>query len=171
MYKLEILTVNQNADGKFFSAWLKENYRPNFVGSSTGFKVVLTFTTEPTEAEKNEIETYYSALTVDDLLPSSEIIAAFEQMQVDGKDYFFQAKAKYFGLRYKIGDLTDANINYCYHKLDVVANRLNNGDWVPALYIMQNEINTITQQDIDNGYTQEIHDEIVQDLTNYISTL
>jgi len=92
-------------------------------------------------------------------------------MQIDGKDYFFQAKAKYFGLRYKIGDLTDANINYCYHKLDVVANRLNNGDWEPALYVMENEINIITQQDIDNGYTQEIHDEIVQDLTNYISTL
>jgi hypothetical protein len=171
MYKQEITTINTAANLKFFSAWLHENYVLSFKGFTVGQKVLIYFDPEPAQAQQSEIEAYYSGLTIDDVAPSSEMMPLFEQMQIDGKDYFFQAKAKYFGLRYKIGDLTDANINYCYHKLESVANRLNNGDWVPALYIMQNEINTITQVDIDNGYTQEIHDEIVKDLIAYIAIL
>ena len=37
-----------------------------------------------------------------------------------------------------------------------------------AHYYLLTEIPPITQTDIDNGYTQEIHDKIVIDLNTYI---
>jgi hypothetical protein len=169
MYKLKILTINQNADSKFFSAWLRENYRPNYIGGAVGHKVILSFHNESSEETRLNIQSFYEGLTSEDILPDYDIIKEFEQMQIDGKVYFFEAKAKYFGLRYKDGTLTDSNINYCYSRLEKVENRLNNGDWKPALYYLENEIGDVTQVDIDNGYTQEIHDSIVQDMNDYIN--
>ncbi|GAF75864.1 unnamed protein product, partial [marine sediment metagenome] len=59
--------------------------------------------------------------------------------------------------------------DYIYTRLERPERRLNHGDWMPALYYMQNKMGSINQTDIDNGYTQEIHDEIIQDLTNYLN--
>jgi hypothetical protein len=156
MYKLDVSIINEYANAKYFTSWLKENYRPNYIGTSFGFKMVLNFQHEPTEAEKNDII---------DL----DILAVYEQMKIDGKKYFSEAKAKYFGKRYKDGDLNDENIDYIYTRLERPERRLNHGDWMPALYYMQNKMGEINQIDIDNGYTQEIHDNIIQDLTNYLN--
>jgi hypothetical protein len=169
MYKLDILTINEDANYKFFTSWLKENYRPNYVGASFGFKVVLNFESEPTQSEKTDMINFYTSLTVNDVVPDLDILAVYEQMKIDGKKYFFEAKAKYFGKKYKDGDLTDENIDYIYTRLERPERRLNHGDWMPALYYMQNKMGSINQTDIDNGYTQEIHDEIIQDLTNYLN--
>ena len=92
----------------------------------------------------------------------------FTQSEIDGREYFKYAKATYFGIHYKNGILTLANLDYCYTKLKVVSSRLNNGDFELAHYYLLTEIPPITQTDIDNGYTQEIHDKIVIDLNTYI---
>lgn len=169
MYKLDISIINQDANIKFFTSWLKENYRPNYVGGSFGFKVVLNFKSDITEAEKTTIIDLYTSLTVNDIVPDLEILAEYEQMKIDGKNYFFEAKAKYFGKKYKEGILNDSNIDYIYNRLDKPERRLNHGDWKPALYYLENEIGDISQTDIDNGYTQEIHDNIINDINNYLN--
>jgi len=38
-----------------------------------------------------------------------------------------------------------------------------------AKFLLENELNTITQDDIDNGYTQVIHDQILNDVNNYLN--
>jgi len=37
------------------------------------------------------------------------------------------------------------------------------------LFYLNNNLNTITQTDIDNGYTQEIHDKFINDINNYLN--
>ena len=169
MYKLEILTINGNADLKYFSAWLESNYAASFKGFTVGSKVIIYFNPEPTAADKTTIEYYYSGLTVADVEPEAVMIPVYEQSEIDGREYFKLAKAKYFGIKFKTGELTPTNIDYIYTKLEKVVNRLTNGDWEPALYVLQNELNTISQNDIDNGYTQFLHDEIINDLETYIN--
>ena len=168
MYKIEINSLNINASLKTFDKWLKDNH-VNFIGFNVGDKITMYFNEDLTTIESDEIINYYNALTVTDVNPTDAIMPVYEQMQIDGKNYFFEAKAKYFGLKYYGGELTDVNINYCYNKLSNVAVMLNNGDWKPALYVLQNELNTIIQSDIDNGYTQEIHDNIINDINDYLS--
>lgn len=92
----------------------------------------------------------------------------FTQSEIDGREYFKFAKATYFGIHYKNEILTLANLDYCYTKLNEVSSRLNNGDFELAHYYLLNEIPPITQTDINNGYTQEIHDKLVTDLNTYI---
>jgi hypothetical protein len=171
MYKLEILEINEEADFKFFSHWLKTNHKPNYIGGAMGGKIVLNFMNQPSTEMQNDIVSFYETLNSDDILEDYEIIKEFEQMKADGQNYFFEAKAKYFGVRYKDGTLSDSNINYCYNRFEKVESRLNNGDWKPALYYLEHEIGTVTQLDMDNGYSQEIHDYIVQDMYNYINNL
>jgi len=50
-----------------------------------------------------------------------------------------------------------------------VINKLVFGFWGISLVSMQNEVAPVTQEDVDNGYTQELHDKIVLDFTNYLN--
>ncbi len=170
MYRITT-PINVNANLSYFNAWARDNYPSLFSGTTEGQSLYIYFVSQPDEVDELAIIDFYNALTVDDVVPTAEIMPLYEQMQADGKEYFFQAKAQYFGLAFRDGLLTSANINYIYNKLAKVERRINNGDWEPALYVLQNEINTITQQDIDNGYTQAIHDSIVNDVTNYLNSL
>jgi len=86
-----------------------------------------------------------------------------------GKDYISSFKVENFGENYRDGNLSDSNIYYLYQKLALLIAVIEDGNIDCALFILNNEINTITQTDIDNGYTQEIHDSIVNDLTNYLN--
>jgi hypothetical protein len=86
-----------------------------------------------------------------------------------GKDYISSFKVENFGENYRDGNLSDSNIYYLYQKLALLIAVIKDGNIDCALFILNNEINTITQADIDNGYTQEIHDSIVNDLTNYLN--
>ena len=169
MYKLEIVTINANADLKYFSAWLESNYAASFKGFAVGTKAVIYFEPEPTAAEKTAIEAFYSGLTASDVLESNPMQASYDQAEVDGREYFKLAKAKYFGVKLQSGELTVANLSYVYTKLTEVAMRLNNGDQGLALHYLVNDLGAITQTDIDNGYTQEVHDNIVADITNYLN--
>ena len=91
-----------------------------------------------------------------------------KKLEEDGKEYTANFKIDSFGVKYRDGILSDSNVDYLYSKLTQVILRLNDGNWESALYYLNNHLNTITQTDIDNGYTQEIHDKIVIDLNTYI---
>ncbi len=169
MYKLEILTINGNADLKYFSAWLESNYAASFKGFTVGSKVLIYFNPEPTAADKTAIESYYSALTVTDVEVEAVMIPVYEQSEIDGREYFKLAKAKYFGVKLQSGELTYNNLSYIYTRLSEVALRLNNGDQGLALHYLLNEFGIVTQTDIDNGYTDDVHDSIILDITNYLT--
>ena len=169
MYKLEIVTINTNADLKYFSAWLEANYPTSFKGFAVGTKAVIYFEPEPTAEEKTAVEALYSGLIAADVLESNPMQDSYDQAEIDGREYFKLAKAKYFGVKLQLGELTVANLSYIYTKLNEVAMRLNNGDQGLALHYLVNELGAITQTDIDNGYTQDVHDNIVADITNYLN--
>ena len=168
MYRLEIAPINENADGKFFNKWLRENYTFTSV-SYLELCVDVFFASEPTATVKTEIAEKYHSLTAQDTLPYSEILQRLSKSKTDGEEYFYNFTAKNFALSHEMGILTTENINYCFNRLQSVFNRLEHGFWGIALYAMENEIAPVTQTDIDNGYTQELHDEIIQDFNNYLA--
>jgi hypothetical protein len=91
------------------------------------------------------------------------------KMKIDGEEYSASFKVVTFGQAYRDGLITASNVDYLYTKLSGLIIRLNDGNWDAALHHLQNVLNTITQEDIDNGYTQEIHDQIETDFNNYIN--
>lgn len=91
------------------------------------------------------------------------------KMKLDGEEYAASFKVVTFGQAYRDGLITASNVDYLYTKLSGLIIRLNDGNWDAALHHLQNVLNTITQEDIDNGYTQEIHDQIETDFNNYIN--
>ena len=92
-----------------------------------------------------------------------------KRMKEDGLDYVSKFKVDNFGIKYRDGTLTEANVDYLYNKLVQLILRLEDGNWASALHHLNNTLNTPTQTDIDNGYTQEVHDNIVADITNYLN--
>ena len=105
----------------------------------------------------------------EEILPENPMQESYEIAEANGREYFKLAKAKYFGAKLQLGELTYANLSYVYTRLQEVALRLNNGDQKLALHYLQNDIGVITQTDIDNGYTQEIHNNIINDINNYLN--
>jgi hypothetical protein len=89
----------------------------------------------------------------------------------DGNDYVARFKVENFSVKYRSGLLTDQNVDYLYNKLSQLLIRLEDGSWNSAKYVLQNTLNTINQSDIDNGYTQEIHDKILNDITTYLDNI
>lgn len=86
-----------------------------------------------------------------------------------GIDYFTDFKISYFGNKLKSGELDESNINYIYDRLESVIFRLVNGDIEQALWKLNNGILPITTTDEINGYDTLVHNQIVLDLTNYLS--
>ena len=89
----------------------------------------------------------------------------------DGKDYVSRFKVENFSVKYIEGLITDQNVDYLYNKLSQLLIRLEDGSWKAALFYLNNHLNTITQTDIDNGYTQEIHDKMINDITTYLENI
>ncbi len=89
----------------------------------------------------------------------------------DGKDYVSRFKVENFSVKYREGLITDQNVDYLYNKLSQLLIRLEDGSWKAALFYLNNHLNTITQTDIDNGYTQEIHDKMINDITTYLENI
>tara|TARA_R110001606_G_scaffold374612_5_gene532486 strand:+ start:375 stop:884 length:510 start_codon:yes stop_codon:yes gene_type:complete len=167
MYKLEIAPTNANADGKFFNSWLKENYTFTSVSYSEQ-SLEVWFASEPSDTIKTEITDKYHSLTASDIIPYTEILKAFTKSKLDGEKYFYNFAAENFAIKEATGELTIQNINYIFNRLAPVINRLTFGFWGISLLSLLNDIAPITQGDIDNGYTQELHDKIVLDITNYL---
>ena len=167
MYKLQIAPINENADGKYFNNWLRENYTFTSI-SYLELTVEVFFATEPTAIIKTEIADKYHSLTSSDTLPYCEILQRLSKGRIDGDEYFYNFAAKNFGLPHATGALTTENVNYCFNRLKPVIDRLEYGFWEISLYCMENEIAPVTQTDIDNGYTQALHDEIIADINAYL---
>ena len=92
-----------------------------------------------------------------------------KKLKEDGLSYVAEFKVENFGVKKRDGILTDSNVDYLYTKLSQLLIRLEDGNWEAALFYLNNHLNTITQTDIDNGYTQEIHDKVINDINNYLN--
>jgi len=92
-----------------------------------------------------------------------------KKLKEDGLSYVAEFKVQNFGVKKRDGTLTDSNIDFLYNKLSQLLIRLEDGNWEAALFYLNNHLNTITQTDIDNGYTQEIHDKFINDINNYLN--
>lgn len=170
MYKLEILTLNTNANAKFFSKWLKDNYT-YFNGMALGWKVVIYFTTEPSPIEKAEINDKYISLTAEDVLTLENIISVYEVRAADGVNYYDQVRGS-LALEYNAGTLPIEHASYIEHKMIVVKSFLLTGDWATAQFEMNNKVvvdGIVSQEDIDNGFTQERYDNIKINIDTYVS--
>ena len=93
------------------------------------------------------------------------------KLKEDGKEYTANFKVVSFGVSYRDGTLSDSSVDYLYTKLAQIILRLEDGNWDSALYYLNNHLNTISQDDINNGYSQAIHDQLVSDLTAYINNI
>jgi len=67
MYKLT-LTTNPHAENNYFNKWLRDNYSPDFKGTSQGDSIYLYFESEPDEEVKTAITDFYNAITEADCL-------------------------------------------------------------------------------------------------------
>ena len=173
MYQITISPKNENADAKYFNQWMRENYSSEQYGISYDENdfVTLSFVLEPSQSVIDNIVSEYQSLTTSDVIPTAPIMPVYSKMQRDGYKYSFDAKAKYFGLAYHQGLLTDLNILYIYKRLSQPLQMLENGDYKPALLYLVNDIVEPNATDIANGYTQEIHDSIIDDLNNYLNNM
>jgi len=127
-------------------------------------EIIYSETQPPVNADGNG----YTEIT--DQAKLSELhLKLNNNMKQLGRDYVSSFKVSSFGLLYRDGTLTDANINYLYNKLTQLLLRLEDGNFDSAKFLLENELNTITQDDIDNGYTQAIHDQILNDINNYLN--
>ena len=66
------------------------------------------------------------------------------KMKQLGRDYVSSFKVSSFGLLYRDGTLTDANVHYLYNKLTQLLLRLEDGNFDSAKFLLENELNTIT---------------------------
>jgi len=94
-----------------------------------------------------------------------------KKLKHDGAQYVAEFKVSTFGFLYRDGILLDANVDYLYNKLTQLLLRLEDGNWNSAKYLLENELSTISQEDIDNGYTQSVHDDLLNDITTYINNI
>jgi len=127
-------------------------------------EIIYSETQPPVNADGNG----YTEIT-DQAKLSELYLKLNNNMKQLGRDYVSSFKVSSFGLLYRDGTLTDANINYLYNKLTQLLLRLEDGNFDSAKFLLENELNTITQDDIDNGYTQAIHDQILNDINNYLN--
>jgi len=98
------------------------------------------------------------------------ILPELRENSRNGHTLFNEIIATYFGLRFASGELTEDNIDYCYTKLMPVATMLIRGHFKQARKRLNKLfVGGITQDDIDNGYTQGVHDNIINDINNYLN--
>lgn len=98
------------------------------------------------------------------------ILPELKKNSRNGYILFNEIIATHFGLRFASGELTEDNIDYCYSKLMPVGTMLIRGHVKQARKRLNKLfIAGVTQEDIDNGYTQDVHNNIITDLTNYLT--
>jgi len=171
MYRLIIFTINLNADAKYFSKWLRDNYTSTFKGLTIGSKVTIYFTIEPSSADKTTITDKYESLTADDVLVLENVIVVYEGRTEDGQNCYDEVRGN-LALEYNEGTLPITHASYIEHKLITVKSFLLTGDWATAQYEMDNNVvtgGTVSQTDIDNGFTQARYDSIKSKIDDYVT--
>ena len=171
MYSLIISPLNVNANAAYFSKWLKDNYSSTYKGLSIGGEVLLQFSTEPSSGDKTTITNKYQSLTTGDVLVLENIIITYDGRTEDGKNYYDEVRGS-LALQYNAGTLSIEDANYIeVTKLSVVKSLLITGDWATAQYEMDNNVvtgGTVSQTDIDNGFTQARYDDIKAGIDAYV---
>jgi len=160
MYKLT-MPENVNADDKYFSTYLKENF-PDSVGFTNGKNadVYVYFNSEPSQAEKDFLLSAYSALTDQDTTLYS-ISSLYENRAIDGAQLYNDIRAS-FAVLFQNGSLTIADAHFIELKLINVKSFLFSGDWATA----QHEIDTL---EIEGAYTSLIHKDIKTKIDVYVN--
>jgi len=129
-------------------------------------EIIYSEVVPPTNAEGNDYA---------EIVDQDELNALYFKLNAkrkrEGQEYAANFKVVTCGQNYRDGIITESNVEYLYDKLSGLILRLNDGDWDAALYHLQNTLSPVLQVDIDNGYTQEIHDQIETDSNNYINNL
>jgi len=92
-----------------------------------------------------------------------------KDMKTAGSEFVEVFSIKAFGAKYRDEELTAGNIDYILNKVNRVLCYLSNGFLEQALYYVENNIGpVISEEDIAQGYTQEIHDELTNDLNTLL---
>jgi hypothetical protein len=170
MYILEITPKNSDANGPYFNQWLRDNFIFDGIGYYSN-KVLISFQDEPVQSIKTEIIDKYNSLTTADIIPTYDIKKTYTDRQADGVVYYDNVRAD-IALEFINGEITEGNANYIENKVKFVKSKILTGDWATAQYEITNNVlidGTVTQEDIDNGYTQERHDKIKAEIDTYVS--
>ena len=170
MYILKITPINQDAVGSYFNQWLRDNYTFDGIGYFPD-NVSVTFEDEPTTATKTEIVEKYQSLTSSDIIPTYEIKKIYTQRTQDGVNFYDDVRSD-VALQYINLTLTQSQCNYIENKLKVVKSMIISGDWITGQYEITNNVlvdGVVSPEDIENGYTQQRHDDIKSDIDLYVS--
>jgi len=125
------------------------------------------FLTAPDETQLDLVIASHDA----NVTTKEALIAVYIQREIDGLEYFRSVRAD-LALLYLAGTITVANAFYIEEKLDHVKSKVISGDWLTAQHEITNVVVTggvVSQDDIDNGYTQEVHDGIKNYIDNYVT--
>ena len=115
MYKLT-LTINQEADNTYFNKWLRDNYTPNFKGSSQADNIYLYFESESDEEVKTEITDFYNDILEVDWLDSYKR-TKFEEIN-ERTAKLIEGGYTYSGFNFSLSDRAQTNILALYSTKD-----------------------------------------------------
>ena len=115
MYKLT-LTINQKADNTYFNKWLRDNYTPNFKGSSQADNIYLYFESESDEEVKTEITDFYNDIVEFDWLESYKM-QRFEDIN-NRTGELIEGGYTYSGFKFSLSDRAQTNILALYSTKD-----------------------------------------------------
>jgi hypothetical protein len=153
------MSINNEADGKYFNDWLNTN--TDFVGVTYADIVTVYFDSEPTQTIKDDVSNTYSGLTASQVLQSAIIKERYEQFQKDGVEYFNDIRATLV-IDYENNVLTANDVYEIETKLEPAISKILRGDWMTG----QNEMIGVTAS---GALTQTFLDDINNYINNYVT--
>lgn len=158
MYGLT-MSINTEADGKYFNNWLTNN--TDYKGVTYDDIVTVYFDNEPTQTIKDDVTNQYTGLTASQLLYTTLIKERYETFKKDGEDYFNDIRANLV-IDYENNALTGADVYEIESKLEPVIAKVLRGDWMSG----QNEMAGLTAS---GALSQSLYDEIDTYISNYVT--
>jgi hypothetical protein len=168
MHKITINTINNNADGAYFNKWLNDNY-DNYIGYSFTTEVLIYFSSVLDPYDEQEIIDKYESLTDIDVLVLENNEYQYYLRGVDGLNWYSSLRSAWFQ-EYNEEAITLENEHYRQIKIKAIKEFVILGDWLDGQYEINNLLDggLVSQEDIDNSYTQEVHDSIKSSIDQYV---
>ncbi len=168
MFTITINTINNNANGPFFNKWLNDNY-DSYIGYSFSSDVFIYFSDILDSSDEQNIIDKYNSLTESDILTLENNEYQYYLKSVDGESWYSSIRSVWFQ-EYNSGIITLENEHYRQMKIKTVKEFIILGDWLDGQYEIDNLLDggVVSQQDIDNSYTQEVHDDIKSSIDQYV---
>lgn len=150
-------------DQKQFNYHIKSLYGEN-IKSIVPYEGKITVKADITEQEKTEIENYYTSLIgglSDSDYEKHLLKNSYFKKELDGIDYYNKKRSDQV---YKImtGVTTSNDSFYIHLKTKEVKNAILTGDWITAY-------REVLLTNIDAVYTQDIKDEFITEISDYIN--